>query len=463
MTAEGTGTREKRTDRQADDQLRTPPHSQEAEEAVLGALLLDRGAIHRAMELLEPKQFYYPRNGEVFAAMVELYRRSEAVDIITLTEELKKAGKLEMAGGSSYLGSLQASVATGAHVEHYARIVMEKATLRSLITAASEITKACFEAREDAVDLLDTVESQILSISQGRLKQGFEPVKEILRDSFEEIQRLYDNKSHLTGVPSGYAELDKMTGGLQRGDLVIVAGRPSMGKTAFCLNVAQNAAIEQGTPVAVFSLEMNKEQLVQRLLCAEARVDAHKLRTGHLKDEDWPLLTDAAGHLAKAPLFIDDSAAMTVLEMRAKARRLQAEHGLGMVIVDYLQLARGSSRADNRQQEVSEISRSLKAMAKELRVPVMALSQLSRALIQRGGDHRPMLSDLRESGSLEQDADVVMFIHRPEVFSDEEELEGLAEIILGKQRNGPIGTVQLAFVKQYTRFENLARSAAPQG
>ena len=378
------------------DSRRLPPQSLEAEEAVLGALLLDRGAIHQAMELLEPEQFYAPKNAEIFSSMVGLYQRGDAVDLVTLSEELKKRGTLDSAGGSSYLGSLQASVATGANVAHYARIVIEKATLRGMISAAGKIVENCYEGREDPADVLDRAEAEIMSISQGRLKQGFQQVKDILMSSFEEIQKQYQSKGALTGVPTGYTRLDEMTGGMQAGDMIIVAARPSMGKTALCLNIAQTAAIEHKKKVAIFSLEMSKEALVQRLLTSEARVNAHQLRTGHLRDDDWQLLTEAAGHLASAPIFIDDSAASTVLEMRAKARRLQSQHGLDMVIVDYLQLMRATGRSDNRQQEITEISRGLKALAKELSVPVMALSQLSRAVVQRGGDKRPMLSDLRE-------------------------------------------------------------------
>ena len=436
---------------------RVPPHSREAEEAIMGALMLDRNAIFKAIELLQPEHFYAEKNAEIFQAMVNLFQRGEAVDIITLTEELKRGGKLERAGGASYLGGLQESVATGAHIEHYANIVIEKYTLRSMIEISGEIVDSCFEGRDEAGEILDQAESSILAVSQGRLRQGFAPVNDILKATFANIQKIYDSKTHLTGVPSGYEKLDRLTGGLQPSDLLIVAGRPSMGKTAFALNVAQNAAIEAKKNVAVFSLEMSKEQLVQRLLTAEARIDAHKLRTGNLKDADWPLLTEAAGQLAEAPIYIDDTPAISVLEMRAKCRRLQAQKGLDLIVVDYLQLARSSSRADNRQQEISEISRGLKALAKELNVPVMALSQLSRALEART-DKRPMLSDLRESGAIEQDADVVMFIYRPEVYDKEnEELEGMAEVIIGKQRNGPIGMVPLAFVKEYTRFENMAR------
>ncbi len=392
---ESAGTRTA-TDSKSAEGRRLPPQSLEAEEAVLGALLLDRGAIHQAMELLEPDQFYAPKNAEIFSSMVSLYQRGDAVDLVTLSEELKKRGTLDSSGGSSYLGSLQASVATGANVAHYARIVIEKATLRGMISAAGKIVENCYEGREDPADVLDRAEAEILSISQGRLKQGFQPVKDILMSSFEEIQKQYQSKGALTGVPTGYTKLDEMTGGMQNGDMIIVAARPSMGKTALCLNIAQTAAIEHQKKVAIFSLEMSKESLVQRLLTSEARVNAHQLRTGHLRDDDWQLLTEAAGHLASAPIYIDDSAASTVLEMRAKARRLQAQHGLDMIIVDYLQLMRATGRSDNRQQEITEISRGLKALAKELSVPVLALSQLSRAVVQRGGDKRPMLSDLRE-------------------------------------------------------------------
>jgi len=374
---------------------RVPPHSREAEEAILGALLLDRNAIFKAIELLQPEYFYAEKNAAIFRAMVSLFQRGEAVDIITLTEELRRAGSLERAGGASYLGGLQESVATGAHIEHYARIVSEKATLRRMIEISGEIVESCFEARDEAMDILDRAESSILAVSQGRLRQGFLPINEILKATFQNIQRVYDSKTHITGVATGYDRLDLLTGGLQPSDLIIVAGRPSMGKTSFVLNVAQHAAIEEKKSIAVFSLEMSKEQLVQRLLTAEARIDAHKLRTGNLKDADWPLLTQAAGQLAEAPIYIDDTPAISVLEMRAKARRLQAQKGLDLIIIDYLQLCRAISRADNRQQEISEISRGMKALAKELSVPVVALSQLSRALESRT-DKRPLLSDLRE-------------------------------------------------------------------
>ncbi len=374
---------------------RVPPYSREAEEAILGALLLDRNAIFKAIELLQPEFFYAEKNAAIFRAMVTLFQRGEAVDIITLTEELRRAGTLDRAGGASYLGGLQESVATGAHIEYYARIVSEKATLRRMIEISGEIVESCFEARDEAGDILDRAESSILAVSQGRLRQGFEPINEILKATFQNIQRVYDSKSHITGLATGYDKLDLLTGGFQPSDLLIVAGRPSMGKTSFVLNVAQHAAIEEKKSVAIFSLEMSKEQLVQRLLTAEARIDAHKLRTGNLKDSDWPLLTQAAGQLAEAPIYIDDTPAISVLEMRAKSRRLQAQKGLDLIIIDYLQLARAVSRADNRQQEISEISRGMKALAKELQVPVVALSQLSRALETRT-DKRPMLSDLRE-------------------------------------------------------------------
>jgi replicative DNA helicase len=436
---------------------RLPPQNTEAEEAVLGALLLDREAIHQAMELLEPVHFYVPRNGDIFQAMTSLYQKSRPVDLVTLTEELNKAGKLDSSGGASYLGSLQASVATSANVAHYANIVMEKYILRRLISSAASIVDTCYSAVEDASEALDRAEAEILSISQGRDKQSFEPVKNILMGSFERLQKQAEAGGALTGVPTGFTKLDEMTGGLQPGDMIIAAGRPSMGKTALCLNIAQNAAIEHKQKVAIFSLEMSKEALVQRMLTSEARVNAHRLRSGNMKNEDWALLTEAAGHLNQAEVYIDDSAGSSVLEMRAKARRLQAQFGLDLIIVDYLQLMRASGRSDNRQQEITEISRNLKGLAKELHVPVLALSQLSRAVMQRGGDHKPMLSDLRESGSLEQDADLVMFIHRPEMFKPEDdELLGRAELIIGKQRNGPTGTIRLTFHKDYTRFENPA-------
>ena len=434
---------------------RLPPQANEAEVAVLGAMLLDQSAIGVASELLDGSSFHREAHRKMFRAMIDLFSRDEAVDLVTLTQELKRTKELDDVGGAAYLSEILGSVATAANIRYHAKIVLEKAVLRRLIGVATEVIQEAYDASGEASDILDRAEHMIFEIAQSRVRRDFSPMREILKHSFEVIQELYDKKQHVTGVPSGFADLDKMTSGFQRSDLIIIAGRPSMGKTAFALNIAANAAIKHGIPSAVFSLEMGQEQLVQRMLCSEARVDAHKLRTGYLADRHWSRLTTAAGLLSESQIYIDDTPAMSVLEMRSKARRLKAEVDVGLVIVDYLQLMRGVGRVESRQQEISEISRSLKALAKELGVPVLALSQLSRAVETRGGDHRPILSDLRESGAIEQDADVVMFIFRAEQYEATPENVGLAEVIVGKQRNGPTGTVKLQFSSECTRFDNL--------
>ncbi len=435
---------------------RVPPQAHEAEVAVLGAMMLDIEAIGAGAELLNPESFYRDSHRKIFRAIMDLFSKSEAVDLVTLTQELKRKKELDAVGGAAYLSTILGSVPTAANVRYHAKIVLEKAVLRRLITTATEVVQEAYDASGDAAEILDRAENMIFDIAQSRVRRDFMPMREILKHSFEVIQELYDKKEHITGIGSGFDDLDKLTSGFQRSDLVIIAGRPSMGKTAFALNITANAAVKHNTPVAIFSLEMGKEQLVQRMLCSEARVDAHKLRTGYLADRHWSSLTTAAGQLSEAAIYIDDTPAMTVLEMRSKARRLKAEVDVGVLIVDYMQLMRGTGRVENRQQEISEISRSLKALAKELNVPVLALSQLSRAVEQRGGDRRPILSDLRESGAIEQDADVVMFVYRGEQYERTPENQGMAEIIIGKQRNGPTGTVKLAFRSECTRFENLA-------
>jgi len=435
---------------------RVPPQAHEAERAVLGAMLLDRAAIGVATELLEEQCFYKIEHKRIWNAVVDMFSHDEAVDLVTLTQELKKRKQLDEIGGAAYLSELIGSVATSANVRYHAKIVLEKAVLRRLINAATEVVSEAYDAGGEASDILDRAEHVIFEIAQAKVRRGFVPMKDILKHSFEVIQELYDKKQHVTGVPSGFDDLDALTSGFQRTDLIVIAGRPSMGKTAFALNVAANAAIKAGIPVGVFSLEMGKEQLVTRMLCSEARVDAHKLRTGYLADRHWSSLTTAAGLLSDAAIYVDDSPAMTVLEMRSKARRLKAESNVGLIIVDYLQLMRGFGRVESRQQEISEISRSLKALAKEIDVPVMALSQLSRAVESRGGERRPILSDLRESGAIEQDADVVAFIYRSEMYERTPENMGMAEVIVGKQRNGPTGVVKLAFRSECTRFENLS-------
>ncbi len=444
---------------------RAPPYSPEAEASVLGGMLIDRDAVAKAVEVLAETMFYREANRRLFRSMIRIFERGDVVDVVTLAEELTRTDELEAAGGPRYLSELVDKVPTAANLSYHAKIVREKALLRRLIDSASHIIRDVYEQGEREVEeVLDEAEQRIFQVAQSHDREGFVWIKEILWPTFEHIERLQESATGITGVPSGFAELDRKTAGLQRGDLVIVAARPSMGKTSWVLNVAQNAAIDHEVPVAIFSLEMSKEQLVQRLLCAEGRVDAQKLRRGKLNQSEFQRLAAAAGHLNTAPLWIDDSPGATVLEMRAKARRLKAETDIGLLIIDYMQLMSGHRSRESRQQEVSEISRGLKALAKELDMPVVALSQLSRAPEQRT-DHRPQLSDLRESGSIEQDADLVMFLYRPEYYAkpeDRMELEGQAELIIGKQRNGPTGTVPLFFHKAYTRFDSVERRE-PEG
>jgi replicative DNA helicase len=436
---------------------RVPPQAIEAEKSVLGSMLLEKDAIGKVLEILDEGRFYKEAHRKIFRAVVGLYERNDGVDIITLAEELKTRGELEAVGGQAYLSTLFDYVGTAAHVEYHSRIVRDKAILRSLINVSTEIAARGYEGKEDTASLLDEAESLIFSISDQRLRPGFVPIKEILKGSFEAIEKLYDQKRHITGLETGFTDLDVLTAGFQPSELVIVAGRPSMGKTAFALNVAEHAGIRLKMPVALFSLEMSSDQVVQRMLCSEARVSNHKLRSGFLKDADWAKLTTAAGALSNAPIYVDDSPGVSVLEMRAKARRLKSEKGLGVVLVDYIQMVRGLPGSESRQIEMSHISRSLKELAKELRVPVVAVSQLSRAVETRGGERRPILSDLRESGALEQDADAVIFIYRAEHYQRTPENEGKAELIISKQRNGPTGIVDVAFISEYMRFENLAR------
>ncbi|HEX8848718.1 MAG TPA: replicative DNA helicase [Gemmatimonadaceae bacterium] len=438
---------------------RRPPYSEDAEQAVLAAMLMDADAVARVVETVTDDMFYREGHRRIFRAMVSLSERGEIVDPLTLANELERRGELDASGGKEYIGFLVDAVPTAANVEYHARIVREKALYRRLIEVSTSIVSEAFEARLPAAELLDDAEHKIFQVSQQRGTQGFTRIKELLWPTMERIEALQRGGKTVTGVPSGFKDLDEMTSGFQASDLIIVAARPSMGKTALTLNIAQHAAIENNVPVAFFSLEMSKESLVQRMLTSEARIDAQRLRKGMLRDDDFPRLARAAGILSSAPVYIDDTPGITLLEMRSKARRLKADSGIGMVIVDYLQLMQGPPNIESRQQEVSQISRGLKALAKELSVPVVALSQLSRAPDQRAGDHRPQLSDLRESGAIEQDADLIMFIFRQEVYDgptdkDGNSLEGRAEIIVGKQRNGPIGIVNVFFHKAYTRFEN---------
>jgi replicative DNA helicase len=445
---------------------RRPPWSEDAEQAVLAAMLIDQDAILRATEHVDDTMFYREGHRRIFRAMVAISERGDVVDPLTLSDELQRRGELDASGGKDYVGFLVDAVPTAANVEYHAKIVREKALLRRLIEASTDIVAEAFDARQTAGELLDHAESRIFEISQQRGREGFTRIKELLWPTMERIEALQRGGKSITGVASGFNDLDELTSGFQPSDLIVVAARPSMGKTAFILNIAQHAAIEHNVPVALFSLEMSKESLVQRMLTGEARVDAQKLRKGMLRDDDFPRLARAAGILAQAPIFIDDSPGITLLEMRSAARRLRADANIGLVVVDYLQLIQSTSDAENRTQEISQISRSLKALAKELAVPVVALSQLSRATEQRT-DKRPQLSDLRESGAIEQDADLVMFIYRQEMYEgptdkDGNSLEGRAEVIVGKQRNGPTGIVNLFFHKAYTRFENYSARAQAQ-
>jgi len=433
---------------------RTLPNNQEAERTVLGAILVDNAAFNSAAEILGREDFYRDAHRRIFESMAALAERSQPIDLVTLKDELVRQSALEAVGGAAYLAGLVDGVPRVTSVEHWSRIIKEKAVLRNLIHAGNRIVESCYEGEEEAATLLDQAEKSIFDIAERRIRQGFLGMPEIVKESFRTIDQLSQSKDVVTGLSTGFVDIDHMTSGLQKGDLVIVAARPAMGKTSFCLNIAQHVSLRKGETVGVFSLEMSKEQLALRMLCADARIDAHRLRTGQLGEKDWARLAKAYADLSKSSIYIDDSATLTPLEMRAKCRRLKAEHGLSLIIVDYLQLVSGAGRIENRQQEIASISRSMKGLAKELDVPVLALSQLSRAPEART-DRRPQLSDLRESGSLEQDADIVMFIYREEEYKASDENRGIAEIIIGKQRNGPTGNRKLAFIKEFTRFENL--------
>jgi replicative DNA helicase len=453
----------------ADQQLsgRSAPWDNAAEQAVLGAMMLDQNAALRAAELLDQSHFYREGHRRLFRAMARLVQQGSVIDPVTLRDELMRQGELDDSGGVEYLAELVDSVTSTANLEAHAKIIRDKAVIRQLIETATNIIGEAYEQRTTANELLDVAESRVFQISQTRHERGFTRIKEMLSDTIERIETLQKSGKTVTGVASGFKDLDDLTSGFQRSDLVIVAARPSMGKTAFCLNVAAHAAIEDDVGVALFSLEMSKESLVQRLLSSEAWVDSQKVRRGGLRDSDFTNLAKAAGRLHSCPMWIDDTPSLSLLEMRSKARRLKAQNEVGLIIVDYLQLMRAPEKAENRVQEISEISRSLKALARELETPVVALSQLSRATEQRGGDRRPILSDLRDSGAIEQDADVVIFIHRPEMYKTPEEsraegLEGKAEVIVGKQRNGPTGTVDLFFHKQFTRFDDHTNRPEPE-
>ena len=435
---------------------RIPPQVLEAEQSVLGAMLLDREAVGRALEVIDEESFYRIQHRYIFSSMLSLWEKNEAIDLITVGEELKRNGHFDAVGGATYLAELFDTVATSSNVEYHAKLVQEKWVLRKVIEVCTSVSARAFEDGEDSGQILDEAERAIFAISDSRLRKGFVSAKEMVPSTIKVIEKLFNEKKLVSGLETGFSHLDRLTSGLQGGDLIIVAGRPSMGKTSLAMNIAANAAIRKKKSVGVFSLEMGTEQLLMRLLCSEARVNSERVRTGFLRHKDWPMLISAAGQLAEAPLYIDDTGSMNVLELRAKARRLQAEHGLDMIVVDYLQLLNAHGRSESRQQEITEISRSLKALAKELKVPVVVLSQLSRAVDSRS-DHRPVLSDLRESGAIEQDADLVCFVFREEHYHRTEENEGIGEIIIGKQRNGPIGVVKVRFLGEYTRFETLER------
>jgi len=438
---------------------RIPPQNIEAEQSVLGAILLDSDAIVTVMEILRPHDFYRTSHQYIYEAMVELCEEGEPVDLVTLTARLQDKQRLEEAGGVSYLTELANAVPTAANVEYYAHIVEEKSLLRQLIRTATQIASSGYAGAEDVSELINEAEHRIMQISSRRSERGFIPIREALLEVFERVETLNRQKGGITGIPSGFVDLDRMTSGFQRSDLIIVAARPSVGKTAFALNIAQNVGVRAKETVAIFSLEMSAAQLVQRMISAEANVDAGKLRTGYLEPDDWEKLTMAIGTLSEANIYIDDSPVVTVADIRAKCRRLKREKGLGIIVIDYLQLiqGRGGRSGENRQQEVSEISRTLKQIARELEVPVIALSQLSRSVEQRQ-DKRPMLSDLRESGSIEQDADIVAFLYRDDYYDQNSEKKNIIEIIIAKQRNGPVGTVELVFLKNYNKFVNLDKS-----
>lgn len=434
---------------------RIPPHNNEAEQSVIGAIFLDPQALITAAEILMPEDFYRTAHHKIFLTMIGLSDKGQAIDVVTVTEELSAKKELEDVGGLSYLTEVANSVPTAANIEHYARIVEEKSLLRRLISVAATIMEDGYTREDEVEALLSEAEKKMMEVANRKNAGDFRHIKDVLVDTYDNIEILHTRRGDVTGVPTGFADLDKITAGFQPNDLIIVAARPSVGKTAFALNVAQNVATKTDENVAIFSLEMGAEQLVMRMLCAEGNIDASVLRTGNLEAEDWRKLTMAMGSLSNAGIFIDDSPGIRINEIRSKCRRLQQEHGLGMIMIDYLQLIMGSGRSgENRQQEVSEISRSLKALARELKVPVIALSQLSRGVEQRQ-DKRPMMSDLRESGSIEQDADIVSFLYREDYYDKETENQNMIEIIIAKQRNGPTGTVTLAFAKEYNKFLNI--------
>ena len=435
---------------------RVPPQNIEAEQATLGAMLINEEVIPEILEIIDESYFYKDIHKEIFSAITKLFEEGRTVDIVTVANELKKKGRLEAIGGVIYLTHLADNVPSTVNASSYAKIVKEKGILRALINASFQILSLCYESKEDISSILDKAEHSVFEISDRRIEGGYVHIKEIIKNSIELIDSLYQKKSHVTGIPTGFIDFDMKTSGLHPGDFIVVAGRPSMGKSSFVSCIAEYVSVEKKIPVGFFSLEMSKEQLVQRLLCSHAKVDAHKLRTGFLSPQDWPMLTSAAGRLSEAPLFIDDTPAMNIFELRAKARRLKSRHNIQLLIIDYLQLIKGAQKYEGRQQEISEVSRGLKSLSKELNIPVIAVSQLSRDVEKREG-HRPRLSDLRESGAIEQDADVVVLLFREEYYKPTEENKGIAEVIIAKQRNGPTGSIFLGFIKEYMKFLNLAK------
>jgi replicative DNA helicase len=435
---------------------KTLPSNLEAERSILGAILLDDKALYTIIETLRKDDFYLESHRRIYEKMYALAASSRPIDLVTLKNELQRTDELESAGGPAYLASLTDGLPRAVNIEHYSQIVKEKATLRRLIQISQETMTRSYQSEDSAQEILSDVERVIFEVSNQQFRSGFSGIDPLVSAVYRQIEEVSNRKTLVTGLETGFTELDKMTAGLHPADLIIIAARPGLGKTSLCLNIAQHSALKRQKVIGIFSLEMSKEQLVKRLLCAEAEIDAHKVNTGFLSKDDWVRLGRAAGALSQSRIFIDDSAGITIMEMRSKARRLAVEHGLDLLIVDYLQLMSGSNqRYENRTQEISQISRGLKALAKELSVPVVAISQLNRAVEARRGDHRPQLSDLRESGSIEQDADIVLFIYREEMINPTDENSGVAELIIGKQRNGPTGSFQLAFIKQYTKFANL--------
>ena len=437
---------------------KVPPHDLEAEQAIIGSMLTDKDAVISAIEVLKEEDFYREDNKAIYSAILNLYNRAEPIDIITVKAELESMGKFEKVGGLEYLAELPEKVPTTANAMKYIKIVEEKSTLRRLIKTANEIIELGYSPTEDVEDIMEGAEKKIFNIMQDKSQKSYTPIKDALVESFTKLEELYNRKQHITGVPSGFTELDYRTAGFHGSELILIAARPAMGKTAFALNIAANAALKGNTAVAVFSLEMSKEQLVNRILCSESMVDSNKVRTGKLEEDDWTKLAGTIGPLSEAEIYIDDTPGINIMEIRAKCRKLKLEKNIGMVVIDYLQLIQGSGyrRSGSREQEISEISRSLKILAKELDVPVIALSQLSRAAEQRP-DHRPMLSDLRESGAIEQDADIVMFLYRDDYYNQDSEKKDIAEVIIAKHRGGSTGTVELLWLGSYTKFVNLER------